>query len=60
MKKVIYQTENNEILFKEYANVFDIPRKDEYIVYLKQYWVVKSIWHNFDKNHIEVTVENFN
>jgi hypothetical protein len=56
-KQIIWQNDKNEILFKEQILLVDLPRVNETITYMTKKLSVKDINHNFDENHILVTVE---
>jgi hypothetical protein len=56
-KQIIWQNDKNEILFKEQILLVNLPRVDETVTYMTKKLSVKDINHNFDENHILVTVQ---
>lgn len=59
MKKiVIWENENDEILFKENVLLIDLPRIGETVIYMTNKIIIANIIHNFDEKHIIVKVKS--
>lgn len=56
-KTVIWENQFKEILFKEQVSIIDLPRVNETVIYMTKKLTVYDITHNFDENHILVSVQ---
>lgn len=57
MRKVIYKDSDDNILFQENKTYLSIPPVGRHIIWHKMYWIVKCITEDWDKNIVEVELE---
>lgn len=57
MEKVIFQNENDEKLFVVLdLKGFRLPAQNESVVWMKMFFMVRQVIHNYDEKQIEVTL----
>jgi hypothetical protein len=57
MKKVTWIDQDDNILFNENQNPWELPRTGETVIWHKHYMEITNIEHNFDENKVTVFVE---